>query len=286
MLGRSSTAGIFAAVVSLSGPNREQAEGPPSRRLAVLPAVIAGARGETSELSVWEDVREVVQFRIGLGLAVREERSREETERLVSELGDCGSNLECLGSHLRSAGVDLGLLVVINLQMAPPFMSLQLIDADAEKVVGASRGRIDPALETVSSAVRRGAGALLAQAGYVEAGRVLVDVSPPGARVTAGDRVVQTNGEPPGFLLLPGKYQLRSELTGRSDALTEVEVRPGTEVRASLVLAESPSVLTSVWLWAAVGVAAVAGGVALAVVAGSGPAERRLCVAPDGAPCP
>jgi len=105
---------------------------------------------------------------------------------LSGRVQDCGSDVTCIAQKLRASDAPLGLVVVVNNALTPPLIGLQLIDTDQSILVGQSLGSPEKG-ETISAAIRGRARKLLEQAGFTQAGRVVVEVSPPATKITLGE---------------------------------------------------------------------------------------------------
>lgn len=275
--------GLIALILGLALP----ATAKDKRRvdkLAVLPIIIPGPHGQASLSSVIDDVSAASGLRVGLRLISQEEIFVQGSGDLGSKVRECGSDTACIANKLRAFDARLGLVVVANLVIDPPLISLQLMDTDERRMVGQSIGELDVAADkTVSGAVRRRAAEIFETAGYLRAGRLLVQAEPPSATIAVAGGFEPNVGTPNVFTLPPGKYEVRADKDGYERASGVADVVGGSQATLRLSLAEKTSVVKSWWFWTIIGVA-VAGGTTAAVVA-TRPTTRCLCVTINGIGC-
>lgn len=252
-------------------------------RLAVLPIIVAGPYGEASLSSVLDDVSDAARLRAGLRLLSNEEMFVASSSGLGNRVRDCGSDTSCIVARLRTFDARLGLVVVVNLALEPALISLQLLDTDDRRKIGEVLGELTPEEKTISNAIRTRARRLFEDAGYTQAARIAVEVSPPAAKVSAGDGVEADEGTPNVFTVPAGRYTLTGRADGYKDASSEVVVTAGQEARVVLALDKESSLFGSPWFWAGVAVV-VAGGTTAAIVA-TRPTTRCLCLMLDGKGC-
>lgn len=250
-------------------------------RLAVLPIIIEGPHGKASLSSVIDDVSAASSFRLGLKLISNEEMFVASSGDLSAKVRDCGSDTSCIADRLRAFDARYGLVVVLNLAVSPPLLSLQLLDTDERRMVGESIGELGPG-ENVSQAIRTRAAQLFDQAGWGQAGRIIVDVAPGRAKINLADRTPD-EGTSNVFTVPPGRYEVKAEADGHRAGQTEAVAIAGQETRVGLTLEEESSLLGSPWFWGVVGVA-VAGGTTAAIIA-TRPKTRCLCIMINGVGC-
>ena len=261
---------------------------PEASRIAVLPVIVAGSHGDATEVSVREDVRDVLRFRGGISQLPDDELYGAGRGGLGTSLRDCDADTACLVARLENASVRLGLIVVVNQALDPPFLSVQLVDTNQRRAAGTWRGSVAPEAGAIGAELRRVTAQLLEQAGHPPLARLIVEVSPPSAQVRVSGGALPELGSLPRFLLPTGSYDVLATLPDPEDASTRVEVVAGKEAHVALILEPSRSVLGSPWLWTAIGVA-VAGGALAAILASTQPSERCLCIYGPGTgcqPCP
>lgn len=268
----------------LAAPAAAWAQAAPLKvdRLAVLPIIYEGPHGEASLSSVIDDLAAASAYRLGIKLISNEELSIAAGD-LSTKVRECGSDTLCIADRLRRFDARFGLVVVVNLAISPPLISLKLLDTDERRLVAEGVGPLTPSEGTVSAAVRARAQKLLDKAGYIEAGRVVVDVTPPRARVVLGEGQLPDDGSPNVFSVAPGRHVVRAELEGYTSGQAEAVALAGQETRVGLVLEEDASIVSSPWFWSAIGVAA-AGGVVAAIFA-TRTTTRCVCIVVGGQGC-
>src|SRR5687768_10493160 len=102
-----------------------------ARRVAVVPIIVG--RSEDLTLSkIYDVVRSVARTRDDLELLTDAELdallSSERTQRPET----CGPDRPCIVEHLRRVGVQSGLIIVVNMTLQPPLVSVELLDIDVE----------------------------------------------------------------------------------------------------------------------------------------------------------
>jgi hypothetical protein len=269
---------LFAAAVLLAASNAFAEEIP---RLAVLPIIVPGTKGGATLSSVIDDVGRATAFR-RMKLASNEEMFAAGSGDLSSRVRDCGSDIGCIAERLRAFDARFGLVVVVNAALDPPLISLQLLDIDDRKMIAQNAAELAPEEKTISEAVSERAKKIFEQAGWPQLGRIVVEVAPARAKITLGDQAPD-EGAPNVFTVSPGRYLVRAELDGYASGSAEAVAIAGKDTRVGLTLEEEKSLLSSPWLWAAIGVAA-AGGAAAAIIA-TRPTERCLCITVNGSAC-
>ena len=295
----SGTAPPLASVASISGVRYEErmrrlafalvmlcatpALGAPRvDKLAVLPIIIAGPQGAPSLSSVIADVSASAELRVGVRLLSMEEMFVTGAERLGARVRDCGSDVVCIANRLRAFDARLGLVVVANLALEPALLSLQLLDTDDKRIVAQAEGELDGG-QTLSAAIRGRADEIFDAAGYARAGRLVVDVSPPNAKVELGEGLEPDAGRGNVFTVVPGRYEVHATAEDHHPGSGVAVLTSGETARLELVLERETSLLGAWWLWTAIGVA-VAGGTT-AIVLATRPATRCLCTSVNGVGC-
>jgi hypothetical protein len=248
-------------------------------RLAVLPIVLEGEHGGATISSIYDDVAAAAVMRIGVRVISYEEMFAASEEGLGDRVRDCGSDTACVASRLRLFNARLGLVLVLDFSSKPALIRLQLLDTGDSRLVQASVGEVSGGKEEISANIRKRAGELLDAAKYTRAGRVLVDVSPPNARVSLGG-LEPDPGTPNRFTVAPGSYTAIAALDGWSSAQGQVTVESGQEAKISLELNEETSILESPWLWAVIGAVAIGTGIGIAVATDKDP--KVLCLVQNG----
>ncbi|MCK6548482.1 hypothetical protein L6R52_21730, partial [Myxococcota bacterium] len=278
---------VIAAIVVglvLAVPATALAEELAEVRVATVPAVVpATARAEVRVIR--DAVERAARGRGALSVLSEEESFAVSTE-LTDQVLDCGGDTACLAAALARIGVPLGLVAVLNLELEPPLLGLVLIDGRRAHVLGEDIGpwsaERDGALTDV---VRRRAAKLFDAAGFVERARLTVVTDPPGAlvRVSRAEGAVVAELRADGLALAPGRHRIDVELAGHVPVSRELELAAGADVVERIELEREGSIVSSPWLWIAVG-AAIAGGAAAALVL-TRSTERVACVPLAGVDC-
>lgn len=248
-------------------------------RLAVLPIVLEGEHGSATISAIYDDVAAAASMRLGLRVISNEEMFAASEEGLGDRVRDCGSDIACVAARLRSFNARLGMVVVLDFSSKPALIRLQLLDTDDSRLVQASVGEVSGDKAELSANIRKRAGELLEAARYTRAGRVLVEVSPPNARVSL-DGVEPDPGTPNRFTVAPGSYTAIAALDGWGSQKSAVTVQSGEEAKVRLELSEETSLLESPWLWAAIGVVAIGSVITVVTVTDKDP--RVLCLVSNG----
>ncbi len=196
---------------------------------------------------------------------------------LGAELRNCGADTRCIASRLSTAGVPHAALIVANLDVAPPLVSVTLVGAGAPQ----------PAARTAFELVRLSPEALrdrllevFETAGHATGGLVRARVEPPSALVTIDEALV-----PPEGLTVPvGEHRVVARADGRETLERTVTV----EARQTLVVdleLEETSVWASPWPWVGIGVGVAAVGVAVGVLVNAREDAYRLCLPTGSGTC-
>lgn len=259
---------VFALLLGVA-----QAAASAPSRLAVLPIVLEGPHGSATISSIFNDVAAATDMRANLRVVSYEEMFAASEEGLGDRVRDCGSNTNCVSSRLRAFNARLGLVVVLDFSSKPPILSLQLLDTDDSKMIASAVGEVGGG--SLSETIRARTREVLEQGGYSRAGRVLIEVSPPNARVSIPG-IEPDPGMPNRFTVAPGTYRVSAALDGYAPTNGEVTVTSGGEAQLKLELTAETSLIESPWLWVAVGVV-IAGSVTAVAVATYNP-DRYLCL--------
>lgn len=189
----------------------------------------------------------------------------------AAETRRCGSDLGCVRDRLIDAGLDHVLRVLVNTSMSPALVTLQLVSLS-----GDPRTKLEMLDDegTIASATSSAAAELIESAGFVEGGRLEVEVVPGDARVrvTLGEE----SSEGLELRLAPGLYTVTAERAGYETASSEASVMPGGVQRVSLILKPESSWLESPWVWVGAG-AVVAGVTVVLATALAAPRTYALC---------
>lgn len=261
---------------------RVEAAPAPVRVAALIAVVLGDDRGDAHSSMVNARVADAFRSRLGVRLVSSEELFVAHGQ-ISNAVQSCGADARCTSSELRKVGADLGLIAVVNLVVEPPLISLRLVDASEERVVGVATDSSRPGPEAISEALRTQAGRLLDEAGFSLGARITFDTMPAGAHVEVQGFEAEL-GAPNVFFLPPGTYLVRAMQDGFSPFETSVTLVAGESRHHALELSEDTTLFESPWFWIGLG-AVVAGATATAIVL-SAPRDRCICVALPGAPCP
>lgn len=251
----------------------------PPTTVVVLPLVISSDREPLSPTDVVAAVSAAAARRPTIrttGVSGLDELAGEAGTRLRG----CGPDVSCVGGVLRSAGVPIGLLVVVNTRVSPPVIAVRAV-ADgavrAERID--SRGSLEGPLV---DAITRAAAVVLDELGHPAWAQLVVEVSPPEAQVGLDEPSAEPRGDR-SWLVPPGTITVRGEAPDHTTSEQTVALLAGEDRTVLLALERVTAWWESPWFWGAVGVGVAAGvvGTALALPAG----ERCLCVGHPSAPC-
>jgi hypothetical protein len=209
-------------------------------------------------------------------------------EEAANRIRECGSDRDCIIKRLRAFDARLGLVVTVNMAIEPPLVGLQLANTDDRRMVAETFSEVSPEEGNVSDAIRSRMKKILDEAGYVRAGRIVVDIEPKEAQradIAVEGEFEPQKGTPNVFMVPPGEYGVSAELDGWSSDKDVAQVDSGAEVHVKLTLEEETTIWESPWFWTAVGVVAVGAGTT-AVLLGTRSTSRCLCVTFDGSSCP
>jgi hypothetical protein len=280
-------AALILCATTASAPAR--AAGPePAARLAVLPIVVAGDEGSASISDLHGAVASSARLRPGLRVLTAEELFLASQEGVLEKVRDCGSDVACIGARLRSLETQLGLVVLLNFQLAPPLLSLRLLDAEAGRELGRAVGELaaDESRGTgLSARLASETASVLERAGFREGALLRVEVEPETAAITI-DGAERERGAPNIFILAPGPHTIEARLDGHDPARASSVLARGEEQRVRLWLEPQTSLFASPWFWTIVGAVAVGSAVTAAALAYDRPWD--VCFEQTGVspPCP
>lgn len=250
-------------------------------RLALLTVITKGDNGDASLSSVFGDVSAVASKRLGINLISYEEMFAVSEKGVGASVVECGADVRCISSKLRSFNAKNGLVIAIDFSIDPPVIGIQLLDTDAQQMLAEDFAELDP--KAISSSIRARVEQVLSNAGYVLAGRIVVDVTPPNAILRLSDGTEPDKGTPNVFTVAAGKYEIRGDAEGWDSTSAQAEIGGGQTTSISLQLVEQTSVLESPWLWIGVGVGVAA--ITTGVVLGTRQVDRCLCFTLDESGC-
>lgn len=247
-----------------------------ANRVAVLPIVSEGPHGSASLSTIFKSVSSEVSKRLGIRAITYEEMFVASKDGLGKSVLECGPQAQCISSKLRAFSAKMGLVVVLNFELSPPVLSVQLVDTDLGELKAESLGEVSAQGEAaLIEAIKKRTRGVLDQGGYVTGGRMVVKVEPPSAQIRLPGKEPD-KGTPNVFTLPPGNYELSASQEGYSSATAKATVTSGQTTQVSLNLSKQSRWYASPWLWAGVG-AVVVGATTAAIVATRSP-SRCLCV--------
>jgi hypothetical protein len=205
---------------------------------------------------------------------------------LDEELRDCGSDARCISARLEAAEIDLGAILVVNLAVEPPLITMRLIDTERRAVLAERATAVARGDRTLAQLVSSEFAELLERGGHPALGKLIVEAAPVEAQVkieTAPDARLSAPGA---FILPPGRHRITASADDHADTSTSVLVERLRESRIAMRLEEDAAIWESPWFWAAVAGAAAAGVAAGLIVLG-GEDRLTICQTRDGvAACP
>jgi hypothetical protein len=230
------------------------------------------------QLAVLEQLASRAEFTLGLTVVRASELLTSDVRRSVIE---CGENLSCIAAKLTAAEIDLGLLATIDASSDPALVLVLLIDAKTGKSAGRmfeESPRNDP--DAIARLAEANALRLIIASGHAIGGRALVRATPSDAAITlrtTGIEMAAKSDEK--ISLAPGKWLVELSKPGFIPKTIELEVIAGKDTELSVELEAESSVLSSPWLWIAVG--AVVAGAAITVVAVAGQGDGPPLITGD-----
>jgi hypothetical protein len=248
--------------------------------VVVLPIVLA-PKGELTTSEVYQRVAQAAELRPTLRLLSIDQWFFQEGGELANRTLACAADTACIASQLAPFDADLGIVVIANLEIDPPLLSILLLDTAKRETIGESTGEVSSAIER---AILQRTVALLDAAGHPRSGRLFVQVSPPNAAIAIGGAKPDL-GAPNRFTVPPGSYDIVASADGFEGSTTLAHVKSGETTHVSITLSEETSVFETPWFWVVtsavvVAAAATATGIALSST------ERCVCVlTADGRDC-
>src|SRR5262245_47323181 len=108
-------------------------------RLAVVPVIVASGEKPPSS-TIFAAVWGAARSRINLTVMSEEEAFVSSEAELSEHVLECGADTKCVAEQLKSFGIGLGLMIVLNLDLDPPLLGLQLIDCTSGALAAESIG--------------------------------------------------------------------------------------------------------------------------------------------------
>ena len=259
------------------------------RTFSVFPIVVDGPDGSTISLSaLFESVTTATKERVSLRVLTFEEMFVAVNQAEVRKKIDrCGSDAACISSGLRRFNARYGIVVLLNFELTPVLMNIQVLDTDAGKMAGERLVEVESkATAAIVDRLQKETDAILTEMGFVPSGKLVVKVEPPTATIELDGGTAPDLGAPGMFTLAPGRYRVRASAPGWDSAESTVEVKSGEIANVELSLSQQTSWYESPWLWIAAG--AVVIGTTTAVVVSTSQPDPCFCITyrGDGCGCP
>lgn len=248
---------------------------PLSRRLAVLPVILAGD-ARTSVGTVFDAVQAAGDLRLGLEIMTLDEYYSHEGAEIAESALACGQDTACMSQKLAPLSTDLGLVVVINRELDPPLLSAVLLDTQRRRVAAESYGQVKGGPDRVGPELERIVASFFDKLAIPKAGRLVVAVDPKEARVVIPGDYPPDRGASNAFTVPPGTYEVAASLDGYRRSTAAAIVRSGETTQLALQLEPESSLLSSPWFWLGTGVAAAA--IVTTIIVVTRPAESCVCV--------
>jgi hypothetical protein len=249
--------GAFGLTFGLT-PSVEAAD--VERRVAVLPLIIAGD-ADTSATTVFDAVARASDLRSRLSVMSIDEYYSHDGAEIAEGASTCGEDNACIAKKLSALSNDLGLMVIINRELDPPLLSMILLEIQTGKVAAEFYGQVGGGPQKISAEIERLASDFFDKLKLPKAGRIIVAVDPPGARVLVPGEVGADRGTTNTFTLPPGTYEIAASLDGYRRATAAAIVKSGETTSLAIRLESENGLLSSPLFWGGVGVAVAAVGV-------------------------
>ncbi len=254
--------------------------------MTIVPILVEGRSGpELTRPLVIRELADVIAFHLGLRAASDEQAG--DLGTVTQRIVDCGTDNSCVIERLRTLEPRYGLVALVDESTSPAFVSLQLFDVEARRLVGEKAGKLTSEERGLVPALRARLGRLLIASGFVAGGRLVAELQPPTALPTLvqGDReLAPDDAGGATFTVPPGTYQLRARAEGHEPTAVEVQVAVGREARLPFKLLETASILESPWFWTAIGAVVAAGGATVVLLA-TQQTSRCVCLTLNGLGC-
>lgn len=196
---------------------------------------------------------------------------------LGAELRACGADTGCIASRLSTAGVAHAALIVANLEVTPPLVSVTIVDA------GAAKPSVRTAFEiarATPNAIRDRLIDAFESGGHAVGGSVIARVQPTDALVSIEETLVPAEG-----LVVPaGTYRITATADGRESIERSVVVESRQTLVVDLALDET-SAWSTPWPWLGIGAGVVVTAVALGVLVGAREDTYQLCLPTGSGDC-
>jgi hypothetical protein len=231
----------------------------PRTRVGVFSFVVSRASDPAEELvAVQTAALEASAYAVD-SMVVGRDPSSSDTEQRVK---DCGPDALCVARAVETSNLDLALITVANVSTSPALVSSRIVDAHRGAILKSVVADIGE--RSLADAVRATTFDLLQAAGLVVGGRVIVAAVPAQAKL-----ILTSSAAPPSlpvdrdsFVAAPARYRVQASLDGYTPGSAEVGLHRGATEKIVIHLEPEPSLLTSPWLWTAIGAAIIGGTVA------------------------
>lgn len=252
------TAAILALLMA-AGPSASP------QRVAVLPIIIAPNKGLTAS-QVFKQVTDAAELRPTLRVMSIDDYYFNDGGELADRALSCGADTACIARHLAPFDAQLGVVVIANLELDPPLLSVLLLSTAAERSIGEETSQV--AVDRLVPSILTRTNALFDQAGHPRSGRLVIQAEPGRAVVAVeGTTVKPDPGQSNAFTLPPGDYQVVASLEGFDPGRAGATVKSGETTSVRVELEEKTSILESPWFWVVSGAVVVAAGATAAGVA-------------------
>jgi hypothetical protein len=249
---------------------------PSKVRVAVLPIIVAPDNVPTVS-EVFKQVTDAALLRPTLAVMSIDDYYFNEGGELATRALACGSDVACIAERLVPFNADVGVIVVANLEIDPPFVSVLLVDTTRKVTIVEESGDVSGRAAVLSSIFERTSRAY-DRAGHPRSGRLIVSVEPGRAALAIEGRDAKPDiGQSNAFTLPPGEYQVLGSADGFVPGRVPATVKSGETVTVALALEEDTSIFESPWFWIISGAVVVAGGATAAGLLLS-KTEECLCV--------
>jgi len=170
-------AGLFSIVLAATDSGAAR-----PLRLAIIPRLDVQPSADLEDVTsaVVERIIRVQQFVIGVHLVPSSELL---ALRIDEQVRACGSSIGCVSERLRTAEIDLAILMEFDTSVKPTLSTWELVDTQAGKAIANALLELDPAKDLLRLAEAE-AVKMMRASGHAIGGRLIVETSPPDARVT------------------------------------------------------------------------------------------------------
>jgi hypothetical protein len=250
---------------------------PPPRSLGILVATPAGASVRAPEL--YRLARQAIEAETALEVGPSDLFAESEGRLLA-----CGRDARCFGANLKSAGIDIDILLALEVVQLDegPRLELRLFDVRRPADLGATAVDIRASLAPI---IQDTLPKVFPSSVWGQVGRVAVEVEPSGAEVQIGSKTCIAPCEI--GRLRPGAHTILVRRDGYLSSSAKVELTSRSLGHAKVVLEPADGWYEHPLVWAGVGVAVVAGTVAAILLLGQkASGQDHVCITGDLSRCP